>query len=246
MFFLMKEDKMHTEKVEYTDNGVTLEGYLAYDESIQGKRPTVLISHAWAGRAAFECQKAEALAELGYAGFALDMYGKGKLGTTKEENTALMMPFLEDRALLRRRITAGLKKARELEVVDTDKIGAMGFCFGGLCVLDLARSGADVKGVISFHGLFNAPENLPNEPIIAKVLALHGQDDPMVPPEQVAALQKEMTNAGVDWQIHAYGNTMHAFTNPEANDPGFGTVYNADADKRSWIAMKNFFEEIFA
>ena len=122
----------------------------------------------------------------------------------------------------------------------------MGFCFGGLCVLDLARSGADVKGVISFHGLFNAPENLPNEPIKAKVLALHGQDDPMVPPEQVAALQKEMTNAGVDWQIHAYGNTMHAFTNPEANDPGFGTVYNAGADKRSWIAMKNFFEEIFA
>lgn len=237
---------MHTEKVEYADNGVTLEGYLAYDDSSQGKRPVVLISHAWAGRGEFECKKAEVLAELGYAGFALDMYGQGKRGTNNEENTALMMPFMEDRALLRRRITAGLNKASELEVVNTAKISAMGFCFGGLCVLDLARSGADVKGVISFHGLFNAPENLPNAPIKAKVLALHGQDDPMVPPEQVAALQKELTEAGVDWQIHAYGHTMHAFTNPEANDPGFGTVYNADADKRSWATMKNFLEEIFA
>ena len=237
---------MKTEKIEYSDNGVTLEGYLAYDDSVQGPRPAVLISHAWAGRTEFECQRAEALAKLGYAGFALDMYGKGVLGSTNEENTALMMPFIENRASLRQRITAGLNTLSGLDMVDSSKIGAIGFCFGGLCVLDLARSGADVKGVVSFHGLLNAPDNLANEAIKAKVLVLHGQDDPMAPPEQVAGFQKEMSDAGVDWQLHAYGNTVHAFTNPGANDPGFGTVYNADADKRSAIAMKNFFEEVFA
>lgn len=234
---------MHTERIEYSDNGVVLEAHVAYPD-MEGKRPVVLVSHAWAGRDSFEDNKAEALAELGYVGFALDLYGKGVLGSSVEENTALMSPFLEDREMLRKRITSALNTACKLERVDPSAVGAIGFCFGGLCVLDLARSGADVKGVVSFHGLFNLPENLPNEPIKAKVLALHGQDDPMVPPEMVTALQKELTGAGVDWQIHAYGNTLHAFTNPQANDPGMGTVYNAGADKRSWIAMKNFLEEV--
>ena len=234
---------MQTERIENSDNGVVLEAHVAYPD-MEGKRPVVLVSHAWAGRDSFEDNKAEALAELGYVGFALDLYGKGVLGSSVEENSALMSPFLEDRALLRRRITTALNKACKLERVDPSAVGAIGFCFGGLCVLDLARSGADVKGVVSFHGLFNISENSANEPIKAKVLALHGQDDPMVPPEMVAALQKELTHAGVDWQIHAYGNTLHAFTNPQANDPGMGTLYNADADKRSWIAMKNFLEEV--
>ena len=234
---------MQIEQIEYNENGLTLEAHVAYPDR-EGKRPVVLVSHAWAGRDTFEDNKAEALAELGYVGFALDLYGKGVLGNSVEENTALMTPLLEDRVSLRRRMTAALNKACELEEVDTSRVGAIGFCFGGLCVLDLARSGADVRGVVSFHGLFNLPENLPNKPIKAKILALHGQDDPMVPPEMVAALQKELTDAGVDWQIHAYGKTVHAFTNPQANDHGMGTVYNADADKRSWIAMKNFFEEV--
>ena len=234
---------MQTERIEYSDNGVVLEAHVAYPD-MEGQRPVVLVSHAWAGRDSFEDNKAEALAELGYVGFALDLYGKGVLGSSVEENTALMSPFLEDREMLRKRITSALNTACKLERVDPSAVGAIGFCFGGLCVLDLARSGADVKGVVSFHGLFNLPENLPNEPIKAKVLALHGQDDPMVPPEMVTALQKELTGAGVDWQIHAYGNTLHAFTNPQANDPGMGTVYNAGADKRSWIAMKNFLEEV--
>ena len=234
---------MKTERIEYDDNGLTLEAHVAYPEG-EGKRPLVLVSHAWAGRDKFEDDKAEALAELGYVGFALDLYGKGVLGGSVEENTALMTPLLEDRALLRRRITVALNRACRLEGVDASRVGAIGFCFGGLCVLDLARSGADVKGVVSFHGLFNSAENLPNQPIKAKVLALHGQEDPMVPPEMVSALQKELSEAGVDWQVHAYGNTYHAFTNPQANDPEMGTVYNADADRRSWIAMKNFFAEI--
>jgi dienelactone hydrolase len=122
----------------------------------------------------------------------------------------------------------------------------MGFCFGGLCALDLARTGASLRGVVSFHGLLIPPGNIPNPQIKAKVLVLHGHDDPMGPPEQVLALQTELTQAGADWQIHIYGGTVHAFTNPLANDPGFGTVYDSQADKRSWIAMQNFFEEIFA
>ncbi len=236
---------MKTEKIEYNDNGVTLEGYMAYDDQVSGARPAVLVSHAWAGRSEFECQRAETLAKLGYVGFALDMYGKGVSGTSNDENMTLMAPFMGNRASLRQRITAALTTVKGFDVVDSGKIGAIGFCFGGLCVLDLARSGADVKGVVSFHGLLNAPENLANEPIISKMLALHGQDDPMAPPEQVASFQKEMSDAGADWQLHAYGNTLHAFTAPEANDPGFGTVYNADADRRSLLAMKNFLEEVF-
>ncbi|MDD2800652.1 MAG: dienelactone hydrolase family protein, partial [Methylococcales bacterium] len=135
---------------------------------------------------------------------------------------------------------------RLLPWVDDSKIAAMGFCFGGLCVLDLARAGADLKGVVSFHGLLGAPDNLQSNSIKAKVLALHGHDDPMGPIEQVVAFEQEMTKAGADWQLHTYGHTMHAFTNPKANDPAFGTVYQANADKRSWLAMKNFLAEVFA
>ena len=129
--------------------------------------------------------------------------------------------------------------------VDPDRIAIMGYCFGGLCALDLARSGADIRGAISFHGLL-LPNGLDPRPIKARVLALHGYADPMVPPEQVVAFGKEMSDAGVDWQLHAYGGVLHAFTVPEANDPGFGTVYNAGAERRSWRALVDFLEEIFA
>lgn len=232
--------------VGYLDGGVLLEAFFAFDDSFDGRRPAVLISHAWGGRDEFVAEKAKKIAELGYVGFALDMYGKGILGNSPEENSGLMQPFMADRGLLQKRINAALYATTLLPWVDDSKIAAMGFCFGGLCVLDLARSGADLKGVISFHGLLGAPDNLPNHPIKAKVLTLHGHDDPMGAVEQVQAFEQEMTEAGVDWQLHAYGHTMHAFTNPNANDPAFGTVYQADADRRSWIAMKNFLEEVFA
>ena len=123
-------------------------------------------------------------------------------------------------------------------------ITAIGFCFGGLCALDVARSNADAAGVVSFHGLLNAPGNTADE-IKPKVLALHGWDDPMATPDDVKAFGEEMTKAKADWQLHAYGGTMHAFTNPQANDPDFGTVYDADADRRSWQAMQNFLTELF-
>jgi dienelactone hydrolase len=231
--------------ITYVHDGTVLEAFLAYDDVRKGRRPGIMISHAWGGRGEFECRKARALAELGYAGFALDLYGKGVLGSGPEENSKLMAPLLADRAMLQSRMKLAHETMRSQPEVDAAKTAAIGFCFGGLCVLDLARAGADIRGVISFHGLFTSPGNTKGTKIKAKILALHGHDDPMVPVDMVTGLEQELTAAGADWQIHVYGNTMHAFTNPHANDPGFGTVYNADADRRSWQAMKNFLEELF-
>lgn len=223
-----------------------MEGYAAWDDAVSGKRPGVMIAHAWAGRGEFERRKARSLAALGYVGFALDLYGKGVLGSGPEENAALMQPFLDDRAMLQRRMTQALELARAQEAVDASRIAALGFCFGGLCVLDLARSGADLQGVVSFHGLLHPAPNVSGRKIRAKVLALHGWDDPMATPDQVAALGRELTAAEADWQIHAYGLTTHAFTNPAANNPAAGTAYNETADRRSWRAMRNFLSEALA
>ncbi|SMF94674.1 Dienelactone hydrolase [Methylomagnum ishizawai] len=235
---------IQTRTVDYTHADTALEGFFAYDNRRAQPLPAVLIAHAWAGREEFVCDKARKLAELGYAAFALDMYGKGVLGSGPEENAQLMQPFVQDRVLLQSRITAALDTLRLQPEVDARRIAAMGFCFGGLCVLDLARTGADLRGVVSFHGLFIPPGNTGNNKIKAKVLALHGFDDPMVKPEQMVALGHELTQAGADWQIHAYGHTVHAFTNPRANDPGFGTVYQETADRRSWESLKDFLAEV--
>jgi len=205
-----------------------------------------MISHAWGGREDFVAEKAKKIAEMGYVGFAIDMYGKGVLGSGIEENAKLMQPFMDDRKMLQQRIHAALSAVKLLPWVNNEAIAAIGFCFGGLCVLDLARTGSDIKGVVSFHGLLNAPDNIEGNKITAKILALHGNNDPMNPTEQVVAFQDELTKAGADWQFHSYGNTMHAFTNPVANDADFGTVYQPDADRRSWLTMKNFLEEIFS
>lgn len=234
---------MRTEKIGYRDGEVELEGHLALPAYDTAKKPVVLVAHAFLGQSDFERDKAEALAELGWAGFALDVYGKGVLASGPEEGGELMRPFLDDRALLRRRLLAGLEAVRTHPRVDGERVAAIGFCFGGLCVLDLARSGADVRGVVAFHGLFHPP-GLPPEPIRAKVLALHGYDDPMATPDQLRAFCDEMTEAGADWQVHVYGGTMHAFTNPAANDPQRGTVFQPVADRRSWAAMRTFLEEV--
>ena len=159
-------------------------------------------------------------------------------------NRVKFAQFAKDRALLRRRINVALDTIRQLPEVDATRVAAMGYCFGGMCVLELARSGADVRGVISIHGLF-VSGTVANEPITAKVLCLHGHDDPMVPPDQVLAFETEMTQAGVDWQIHVYGGTMHAFTNPKANNPDFGTVYREVAANRAYQSITHFLQEIF-
>ncbi|PPD35727.1 MAG: carboxymethylenebutenolidase [Methylomonas sp.] len=232
--------------VDYLDDGDVLEGFFAYDDALSGVRPVVLIHHAWGGRDEFVAEKAKALAALGYLAFAADMYGKGIRGSSPEQNAKLMQPFMLDRAKLQQRMQSALATVKLLPWADNARVAAMGFCFGGLCVLDLARTGAAIRGVVSFHGLLMPADNIPHPEIKAKVLVLHGHDDPMVPPEQVLAFQTEMTQAGADWQTHVYGGTMHAFTNPVANDPSFGTVYQSTADGRSWKAMQNFFAEIFA
>ena len=237
---------IETRPVEYKFEGKTYEAMLAVDGRKSGKRPVVMVSHAWAGRTDYELDAAKKLASLGYAGFAIDLYGKGVVGTSNEENQKLMTPLVQDRAGLQARLVNALDVARKLPEADAAKVAAMGYCFGGLCVLDLARTGADVKGVASFHGLFMPPGNTKGKKIKAKVVAYHGWDDPMVPPDQVTALGKELTEAGADWQIHAYGGVTHAFTNKAANDPAFGTVYNARADKRSWTSFTEFLAECFA
>lgn len=235
---------LQTRTIDYHHQGRRHEGFFAYDDAHTHPLPGILISHAWAGRDSFACQKTRQLAEAGYAAFALDMYGEARVGNGPAENAQLMTPLVEDRALLRDRIQAALTCIRQQPEVDSQRIAAMGFCFGGLCVLDLARSGADIQGVISFHGLLTPPETLSPRAIHSKVLVLHGFEDPMVPPEQVIALGRELTAAGADWQIHAYGNTMHAFTNPQANDPSFGTVYNPVANHRSWRSLMDFLTEV--
>lgn len=236
-----------TKTLEYRHGDTLLEGYAAWDDAIKGPRPAVLIGHDWSGRRDFPCDKAEELAAGGYVGFALDMYGKGIFGGEGdvERNTGLMTPLAADRSLLRGRIQAALEAVRTLPETDSARVAAMGYCFGGMCVLELARSGADLQGVISIHGIFS-PGNVANGQITARVLCLHGHDDPMVPPDQVLEFEQEMSAAGVDWQMHVYGGTMHAFTNPKANNPDFGTQYSALAAARANETLQRFFDEIFA
>ncbi|MGR8949928.1 MAG: dienelactone hydrolase family protein [Gammaproteobacteria bacterium] len=236
---------MKEKYVEFQHEGDTLEAYLAVDANQSTPLPAVMISHTWRGRSDFECDKARTLAALGFVGFAIDMYGKGVLGQTPDESATLMQPFMDDRAKLQGRMLAALEALKAQEEADTDKVVAAGYCFGGLCVLDLARTGVDIAGVASFHGLLQPPGNLSEQKIRSKVLILHGNDDPMAPTEHVVEIQKELTAAGADWQLHNYGNTMHAFTNPQANDPDFGTVYSEKADQRSWRSFIRFLDEAF-
>jgi dienelactone hydrolase len=174
------------------------------------------------------------------------MYGKGVRGSGPGENAKLMQPFMENRELLQSRMQAALDVLKSFPEVDPERTAAMGFCFGGLCVLDLARTGADVCGVISLHGFLTPPGNTAGRDIKAKLLVLHGNDDPMVPVESVTALGRELTEAGADWQIHVYGNARHAFTNPNAHDPVRGTVYDETADRRAWRTVGSFLEEVLA
>jgi dienelactone hydrolase len=237
---------IHTRLIEYALDADTFEGYLAWDDRHPGPRPGIAIAHTWAGRGEFEEQKARDLAAEGYAVLALDVYGRGVRGSSPEENSALMAPLLEDRGLLQARLTAGLEALSAQSECDGSRLAAVGYCFGGLSVLDLARVGAPVRSVVSIHGLFHPPANAAGRPIRASVLCLHGYDDPMARPESLLALAAELTGAGADWQVHAYGNTVHAFTNPRANNPEMGTVYSARADARAWRSLCAFLEETLA
>lgn len=233
---------MKTQEVNYKFGDQEYRAFVANPE--KESAPLVLVVHTWAGRDDFVEKKAIELAEEGYVAMAVDMYGEAKVGTSTEENQSLMTPLIEDRDKLKAIINSAVEAGKKIDGVDSSKVAAIGYCFGGLVVLDLARSGTDISGVVSFHGLLMSSD-ISIDGIQAKVLVLHGERDPMVPLSMVDDFQKEMTEAGADWQLHSYGNAYHAFTNKEANDPNLGTQYNENADKRSWQSMMNFFAEIF-
>jgi len=231
-------------EIAYFDGATECIGYLALPANAQ-PAPLVLIAHTWKGRSAFENNKALELAELGYAALAVDVYGGGINGSSTEENQALILPFVNNRQFFQTRLISAIEFGKTLPQVQVSKIALMGFCFGGLAAIEVARSGYELSGCISFHGLLNPLAESLNI-IKTPLLVLHGEKDPMVSPESVLAFQDEMTQAQADWQFVSYGNTYHAFTNPGANDVSSGTVYNKKSDQRSWIAMKNFLQEVFS
>ncbi|MDD5362260.1 MAG: dienelactone hydrolase family protein [Ignavibacteria bacterium] len=238
--------QIKTEYIAYKDGDVVLEGYLAYDVSLKTSAPGIIIVHDWMGESSFTNEKAEALAKLGYVGFAADIYGKDFRPKNQDEAGKLAGIYKNDRQLMRRRINLALDEIKKQKFVDPDKIAVMGYCFGGTVALELARSGADVKGTLTFHGGLDTPTPQDAKNIKGKVLVMHGGDDPFVPREQVNAFEKEMKDAGVDYQLFIYSGAVHSFTNPAAgNDNSKGAAYNEKADKRSWEAMKTFFKEIF-
>lgn len=238
------EAKIVTNPVEYKHGDVVLEGYLAYDDTKSGPLPAVLIVHQWQGLGDYEKMRAGMLAEMGYIAFAVDIYGKGVRPANSQEAGQQATKYRSDRQLMRDRVTAGLNKLRTIANVDQDHIAAIGYCFGGGVALELARSGADIAGVVSFHGNLDTPNPADASNIRAKILVCHGADDPHVPMEQVQAFWNEMSAANVDWQLIAYGGAVHSFTHESAgSDTSTGAAYDADANRRSWEDMKQFFAE---
>lgn len=237
---------VQTQVVEYKQGDTVLEGYLAYDDAIQGRRPGVMVVHEWTGIGPYVQQRVQQLAKLGYVAFAADIYGKGVRPKNPEQAAAQAKIYRSNRQLMRDRALAGLQVLQKNSLTDAQRIAAIGYCFGGGTVLELARSGANVAGVVSFHGNLDTPNPGDAKNIKGKILVLHGAEDPLVPPEQVLGFAEEMSNPGVDWQLIAYGGAVHSFTNPEAgNDKSQGTAYNQLADRRSWEDMRQFFAEIF-
>lgn len=232
---------MHTELLAYTHDDAPFDIFIAHPEG-EGPHPTVLICHMWGGRDGFVEDKARALAKLGYVGAALDLYGVGRRGTDQASSQALMLSVLGHPALLRSRLERAHQVVRAASGVDPERMGAIGFCFGGLCAILMARMGLPLRGVVSFHGILKIAEALDTQ-VQAQILVQHGQDDPLVPPADVGAFAAEMKRINADWQLHAYPGVVHGFTNPQANDPGFGSVYNEDAAHRSWVEMRRFLED---
>lgn len=238
--------EIRTESVEYKQNDKILQGFVTYDAKRSAKRPGVVIVHDWMGVSPFVMKKAEELAALGYTAFVADIYGKDVHPKDQKEAGDTAGIYKKDRALLRARVRAAYDQLVTHKTVDKRKMAAIGFCFGGMTALELGRGGTDLKGIVSFHGNLDNPIPADAGNIKAKVLVLHGADDPWVPPTQVADFEKEMKEAKIDYEIVSYPGAVHAFTNPNAgNDNSKGAAYNADADKKSNIAMTEFFKKVF-
>lgn len=234
-----------TETIVYEQDDVVFEGVIAWDQDIPVRKPGVLITHTFWGQTDFEADKAVAIAKLGYVGFAIDIYGKGRRAAKLDEAGVLMAELNDDRSLLLQRMQLAYNVLKEHGQVNDAIIGAIGFCFGGKCVLDLARAGSALKGVVSLHGLYDPPAIKSTQPILSSVLILHGWEDPLAPLDQTIALTKELTEKNVDWQLLTFGHTGHAFTNPKAQNHESGLFYQEVSSNRAWLAMKTFFSEVF-
>lgn len=240
------EAALKTRVIEYHDGSALLEGYLAYDDSFSGSRPGVLVVHEWRGLNDYTKHRAEQLAGLGYVAFAADMYGKGIYAKDHQEAGKLSGIYRNDRNLMRARAKAGLDCLKSQAGVDANNLAAIGYCFGGSTVLELARSGANLKGVVSFHGPLDTPNPADAKNIRGKILVLTGAADSFIPPKQIAAFEQEMKAAGIDYRLIKYPGAVHSFTVPDAgNDPSTGVAYNPDADKKSWEAMAQFLQQLF-
>jgi dienelactone hydrolase len=241
-------EELITENVDYTDADSLFEGYVVYAPNLAAsKAPCVLVMHDWSGLNQSAQGVAQQMARLGYVGFALDVYGKGVRGSVVGDNSALLNPLMANRALLRQRLLAGLIAAQKHPLVDGQRLAALGHCFGGLCALDLARAAPrGLKGAVSIHGVLTPPNIDDQPPITTSILILHGWEDPFAPSIDMLAITQELTSAGADWQIHAYGHAKHAFTHQSANMPERGLLYDAKADRRSGASTKAFFREVFA
>jgi dienelactone hydrolase len=235
---------MKTELMEYKEGSVGCEGYAAYNPK-GDKRPGILLCPDWMAVSGFSNARANMVMSLGYNVFVVDMYGKGVRPTTPDTCATEMMKYRNDRKLLRARARAGLEMLKKLPNTDTSRLAAIGYCFGGTTALELARDGADLKGVVSFHGNLDTPNPADAKNIKCPVLVLHGADDPLVPDTEVIAFQNEMRAANIDWQVVSYGNAVHAYTNWNipAKTPG-PAAYETKADRRSWIAMQEFFKDV--
>jgi dienelactone hydrolase len=247
-FFLNRtaNAKIITKTVEYNDGSTVLEGKVAYDDANIGLRPGILVVHEWTGLGTYVTSRIQKLAKLGYIAFAADIYGKGVRPTTPQEAGKTAGIYKNNRALLRQRVSLALEQLKAQPHVDVKKIAAIGYCFGGTTILELARSGADLKGFISFHGGLDTPTPNDAKNIKGEVLAFTGADDPHVPFKEVQAFEKEMREGHVKWELVTFGGAVHAFTNPEAGDDNSkGQAYNKDADLKSWEEMKLFLNRVF-
>lgn len=230
--------------IDYRVGSVDCQGVASIPRGGTEPFPCVLVAHDWSGINSYTLATADEMARRGYVGFAADLYGEGRRGDPRGDNSALMEPLMEDRDLLLTRMRAGLEAAAGLPEVDKDRIAVLGYCFGGLCALDLARSAPEgLVGAISVHGLLTPPPGRALSPMTARVLILHGWEDPMAPPQDVRAAAAELTRAGAPWELHAYGHALHAFTFEGASFPERGLQHHPLAHRRSWAATMAFLAE---
>ncbi|HVT87854.1 MAG TPA: dienelactone hydrolase family protein [Tepidisphaeraceae bacterium] len=234
-----------TKTIEYKQGDTTLEGYLAYDDSTIAKRPAVIVIHEWWGNNSYSHKRAEMLAQLGYVGFAIDMYGKGMQTDDAAKAGEWSGAIKKDPKTAFARIQAGMDQLKAQPMVDMTHVAAIGYCFGGSCVLNMARTNMPILGVVSFHGDLS-PLDTPSQNIKPKILVCNGADDSFVPAAAVQSFEDEMRKAGADWQFINYSSAHHAFTNPDADSHKIPNIsYNKAADERSWRAMKDFLTELF-